>query len=274
MRKAILVIIAALLALTLLGVDAQVNSVEAQGGPSSDFPIAVEVTGEIATINANQITLTDGTSARITPATKGVSTALKKGLIVTITAELEDNDLVAKTIIVGAPAEATEVTPAPTVVATAAAQDGNGNGKGKGQGKDKDKDKGKGSDNAKGSGNNGKGQGNDKAQGKDKDKAQDDQKLAACLKKAAHPVALRLSVAFSADLNDILMWRCKGKGFGEIARAYTLAKANPSLTVDQIFAMRDDGKSWSEIASGAGLDPKNLASGAVVKPAKGKKAGK
>ncbi len=319
MRKGIVIVISALLAITLLGSSLQTTSVNAQG-PNNDFPVSVELTGVIKTITATALTLTDDTSVKINAHTSGVSADLKPGVTVTITAELDDEDFVATSIVLGIATETPEVTTqtseATAVATTAAAggkkddskgqgkgeDNGQGNGDDNGKGNNGKGSKGNGDDNENGKGNNAKGQdenngkgnngkgnngnGDDNENGKGnnakgqdenngkgnngKGQGKNDQKLAACLKNTRQPVALRLALVFNVSYTDILTWHCKGKGFGEISRAYLLAQKT-KMSVDQIFAMRDAGKSWSDILKAAGLDPRDFAMGSIIKQAKDKK---
>jgi hypothetical protein len=253
MRKTTLIIISALLTLAGVGTGMQSNPANAQGGstPPNEFPVSVQVTGVIQSITATELTLTDGSVIQINSTTQGLSPALRRGVTVTVVAAVEGDVLVALSIAAGdaGPEPAITVTPAATVSSPSQSGDtgGNGNGKGKGKGKDKDKDKGKG-----------------KGNGKDKDKGKVDAKVAACLKNIKQPTAARLADLFDVPLLEILTWHCKGKGYGEITRAYLLAQRS-TLTVEEIFAMRDDGEGWGDIVEGAGLNPKDFSSGSIVK---------
>ncbi len=293
MRKVTLIIISALLVVALFGLSAQTAPTRAEGQPSSDFPVAVEITGVIQTITVSQISLTDGTVFKINKQTKGLSSDLTAGVTITVTAQLDDEDLVAMSIVLGEASDSADVTATPeaTLEATPAATSAVTNkGKGKGQGDTEDQGNGKGNGKGKGKGNgqgdnedqdngngkgNGNGNGNSNGNGKGngKNKNQNDQKVAACLKNTKHPVATRLAIAFSpVTYTEIMTWHCNGKGFGEITRAYLIAKMKlGTITVADIFKKRDGGEGWGQIMKELGVNPKDLAAGVVIKGNKGNK---
>jgi hypothetical protein len=83
-----------------------------------------------------------------------------------------------------------------------------------------------------------------------------------CMSKTSHPVATRIAKQYGVSYAEIMNWHCQGRGFGEIMKAYALAKltstsANP-LTVEQIFAMRAEGKGWGVILKELGYKMKDL----------------
>jgi hypothetical protein len=204
---------------------------------------------------------------KINKQTTGLSPALKRGVIVTVTVQVDDEDFVALSIVLGEVTVTPSATRAATSVATKAATE-----KGKGKTDDKGQIKGNGDDNDdEGEVNgNGKGKGNDDNNGKGKDKDKDkvnDKQLAACLKNTKHPVATRLAGVFGVPYLDIMTWHCKHKGFGEITRAYLLWKQT-GMSVAQIFASRES-KGWGEIIKDSGLDPEDLAPGGVIRGKQG-----
>src|SRR5258708_27464757 len=133
---------------------------EPSATPDSDFPVAVETTGIIQSISANQIVLADGSAFKIDANTKLPKTALQPGMTVTVAAELDSEELVASSIRIGDGSD--------TSSTTGTEQPGKGNGKGNGNNDNKGGKGGKGApvatddaSSGKGSGKgNGKGSGN------------------------------------------------------------------------------------------------------------------
>jgi hypothetical protein len=87
----------------------------------------------------------------------------------------------------------------------------------------------------------------------------------ACDPQVPNPVALRIAKALDVSVQEIMGWHCKKYGFGEIRKAYVLARLTsasagklPALTVDKIFAMRTDGQGWGQIVKSAGLSMREL----------------
>jgi hypothetical protein len=76
------------------------------------------------------------------------------------------------------------------------------------------------------------------------------------------PKAAKIAEAYGVPYADVIGWFCKGYGFGQIERAYVIAKASATgktpLTVAQIFTMRDAGQGWPVIANAAGLSMRDL----------------
>jgi hypothetical protein len=95
----------------------------------------------------------------------------------------------------------------------------------------------------------------------------------ACGSGNTQPVAARLAAAFKVSYTEIMNWHCRGFGFGEIARAYALALATRGtaqpLTVEQIFARRQDGEGWGNIVKSTGIKPGQLAPGLFINRGKG-----
>lgn len=61
-----------------------------------------------------------------------------------------------------------------------------------------------------------------------------------------------LAKTLDVPVADVLSWRCKGFGWGEIAMAYNISK-QANVPVADVFAMRTAGKSWGEIMQNYGL---------------------
>jgi hypothetical protein len=76
------------------------------------------------------------------------------------------------------------------------------------------------------------------------------------------PRAARIAEAYGVSYKEVIGWFCKGFGFGQIDRAYAIAKLSAKsktpMTVAQVFAQRDAGKGWGEIVSAAGLSMKDV----------------
>ena len=60
------------------------------------------------------------------------------------------------------------------------------------------------------------------------------------------PEALRLAQRFGVTYDEIIMWFCKGFGFGEIDLAYDLSQSS-GVPVSDIFSMRSSGLGWGQI---------------------------
>jgi len=235
-RKVMLVMVGlALASLMIASTRGTGQAVYAEG--NDDFNVTLTLTGTVVQVTSNTIILTDGTTLRIIAGKTSLPANLGPGVVITIVAEIDDEDLVAITITItleGTPtAEPTtaptveptveptvaptveptvEPTTEPTVVPTMAAD---------------------------------------------------------CGGNTQQPVALRLSNALGVTYDEIMGWHCKGYGFGEIARAYLLAKnsagdANP-LTVDGIFALRASGQGWGQIVKASGVSPSKLSLGKALK---------
>jgi septal ring-binding cell division protein DamX len=92
---------------------------------------------------------------------------------------------------------------------------------------------------------------------------------ATCGSGNTHPVASRMADEFGVSYDEIMGWHCKGFGFGEIAKAYLLAKKTGKLPGDY-FAMRSAGKGWGNIFKEEEVKPRDLAPGAVIRGKKNK----
>jgi len=95
--------------------------------------------------------------------------------------------------------------------------------------------------------------------------------MATCGGPNAHPVATRLAAAFGVSYDEIMSLHCQGIGFGNIAKAYLLAKKTGKNAAD-FFALRKSGEGWGQIMKGANVKPSELSLGQAVK-GQGKKAG-
>jgi hypothetical protein len=239
----------------------------AQAASSStpeDFPVGVKLTGTITALTSKSISLDDGSTVTVNKATEGLDADIKVGVLVTISAEVDDEELVAKSISLGQPtddvaAPPQDSTPEATAVATTSSPEKN-NGKGKGndnQGNDNQGNNGKGpKDKGK---DDSKGQGNSNKNNKDKqnDKGKPTKEVAACLANLKHPVALRLATLLDLSYTEIMTWHCNGVGFGEMTRAHLVAK-KLGMTIDQVLALRKGGKGWGKILHDASISPSDL----------------
>ena len=72
--------------------------------------------------------------------------------------------------------------------------------------------------------------------------------------------ALRLAQKYGVSYDEIMGWKAKGRGFGEIEKAYgLLAKTKvQGTTVAGFFALRDGGKGWGQIAKIYGVSLKGI----------------
>ncbi len=287
-RKSTFTVLTALLLFVLAVPGLQERPVRAEGdstpAPGSDLPVYMEITGTIQALNARQLTLTDGSVIQITKDTQITPPKLKVGMAVVIEAEFDTDEFVAHTITLADAAEEVATlapTAAATSAATAAPTKAKGNGKGNGNGDDDNQGDNPGKGNGKGNGNGGNGNQGDnpgKGNGKGNGNGNDDDKKGdkdptECLKNTTHPVATRLAEALGVSYAEIMGWHCKGYGFGEIARAYLIARKS-SMTVQQILDARKAGKGWGEILKEAGVDPGDVAPGQIMGKGQGKGHGK
>lgn len=74
-----------------------------------------------------------------------------------------------------------------------------------------------------------------------------------------HPVANAIANEFEVTVEEVIALHCAGEGFGNIARAYMLARALDG-DVNAILAQRG-GKSWRDLLAEANLRPQDLAPG-------------
>jgi hypothetical protein len=71
-----------------------------------------------------------------------------------------------------------------------------------------------------------------------------------------NPVALNISIFFSGTYGDVIGLHTEGFGFGEIARAYFIAKlSNGSITPQQVLDLKAGGLGWGEIMKQYGFKP-------------------
>lgn len=249
-RKRLLSFVSLALILTLVFATLPALRVNAE---DSDFPVTVELNGVIQSISDTQLALTDGTLIKINDVTKDIAPGLKAGVAVTVTAEMDDEQFVATSI---------QVSQGDSVTSGSPSDDGKGDDNGKNANSDDDKGKGKGKGKNTNSDDNGKGKGKGKDnQQNDKDtgKSNADKAKAQCLSRTDHPVATQLATSLGISYTEIMKWHCDGIGFGEIARAYLIAK-NSKLSIDQIFALRKSHKGWGQIIKAAGLNAKDISS--------------
>src|SRR5258708_2061983 len=235
------------------------------GTPTDDWSVEIEVTATIQSITKGYLTLFDGTVIQITSQT--VSPVLVVGQTITATVEMDGENLVAVSVVIGTPTDSNSLQA--TLAATVKA------GKGKNSG---DSTNGSTNDNS-GNGGNGKG-GNGKGKGKntgtdtpDATKSanggNDGNDLTTCLSNTKQPVATQLAQILNVPYVDIMTWHCNGNGFAEIAKAYFIAQ-DSSLSIDAIFGSRKNGESWDQIATDAGISLNDLVSGLHLKHKKDK----
>jgi hypothetical protein len=257
-RKNPLIFISLSIVAALVFASVHVNPVKAQ---DDAFPVTVELTGVIQSMTSTQLVLADNTPIKIVPATD-LASGLSAGAKVVVVAEFDDEQYVAQSVQIAVGSSSTSTLPSD--------DDKGNNGKGKGKngksnGNSDDEQDGKGK-NSKGNakGNNGKGNSDDQGskgnngKGNDKDKDKADKNKAACLARTDHPVATRLADTFEVSYTEIMKWHCDGIGFGEIARAYLIAR-HSKLTVDQIFTLRKKHMGWGQIIKASGLKAKDIA---------------
>jgi hypothetical protein len=255
-RKNPLIFISLSIVAALVFASVHVNPVKAQ---DDAFPVTVELTGVIQSMTSTQLVLADNTPIKIVPATD-LASGLSAGAKVVVVAEFDDEQYVAQSVQIAVGSSSTSTLPSD--------DDKGNNSKGKGK---NGKSNGNSDDEQDGKGKNGKGNGkgnNGKGDDKDKDKA--DKNKATCLARTDHPVATRLADTFEVSYTEIMKWHCDGIGFGEIARAYLIAK-HSKLTVDQIFTLRKKHMGWGQIIKASGLKAKDIAG---LRKLMGKKANK
>lgn len=309
--------ISLVIVLMLSGLPTKIHAQDSNPETPSDFPVSIELTGTVATVTADSFTLDDGTVVKLNQHTTGTEN-LKVGTAVVVTAELDDENLVAQSITVGDGTDAVNDSTSGDTSGTGdtnTSTSDNEHGKGKnkdaannndssdntsvtdkGHGKGKDKvaadgddngdndDSGSGNNGNNGKGNgknkcknannsnsNGNGNGNGKCKNNDENKDEGNkdkgngQNEAQCLARTdQHPVAARLADALGVDYATIWAWHCKGNGFGEIARAYLIARA-ANVDVSHLFDMRDQGTGWGKIIKDLGLHPGDFAPGKLMK---------
>jgi hypothetical protein len=74
-----------------------------------------------------------------------------------------------------------------------------------------------------------------------------------------HPIALWLSTRFDLDYDQLMAMHKSGIGWGNIVKAYHLAKVNSNLGVsgEELLDMRLEGKGWGIITRELGTNPGN-----------------
>ncbi|MBZ0300361.1 MAG: hypothetical protein K8J31_11490 [Anaerolineae bacterium] len=81
-----------------------------------------------------------------------------------------------------------------------------------------------------------------------------------------HPVAARLAEEFGVSQESIVAMHCEGNGFGNIARALLLARANAEGMMAEDFLNRHHGgEGWGNIVKESGVNPAQLAPGRIGK---------
>ncbi len=60
------------------------------------------------------------------------------------------------------------------------------------------------------------------------------------------PTGLTLSARYGVSYEEIMVWFCKGYGFGEIDLAYEMSRTS-GMPVTEIFALRESGMGWGNI---------------------------
>jgi hypothetical protein len=243
----------------MIGLISPVMPSSAQGSAPTDadeLPVSVTLSGKITSLTKSALTLDDDSVVTINKHTDGLTSAIKVGVTVTVEAEVDNDEFVAKTITLGASDDSEDdATVSPTPAATDSQTVGKGKGKDKGKGnpQNSQNDSGKGKGNGKGKGPKGK---PTPAATKDhNDHGSKDQK--GCLANQHHPVALRLSKLMDESYADIMAWHCDGNGFGEILRAYLISQKT-DMSVDELLQMHKDGEGWGKIMKDADLKPSDL----------------
>jgi hypothetical protein len=234
-----------LLALTTIGFTAtpvhaqdDATPVATEGG-DGDTETRIEVTGTVTSITPKNdqvsiVILDDGSEILVNPDTDGAENFVV-GQVVTIIVSVEDDgeELTAKSATAGAPAE--EPTDEATDVATDVPTD----------------------------------VATDVATDVPTDVATEvGTAVATCGGPNAHPVATQLADAFGVSYDEIMGLHCQGMGFGNIAKAYGLAKLS-GKSVDEFLAMREQGMGWGQIIKGEGVNPSDLAPGKLKKQKSG-----
>ncbi len=233
-RKNLLLTIAALLMISLSAISLQSAPVWAQSPTTpapktGGFSLKLKIVGVVHTLTATQLTLADGTVIEL----KGLKLPanVTVGKTVTIFAEVDDNQFVAKRIALGGTVTSPAATPAATSAATA--------------------------------------EPTEEATGEPTEEAPVAATHEAdCAEPEAQATAARLSAAFNMPTSEILSLHCQGVGFGDIAKANLVARMSAQsgktpLTVAQILDMLRAGKSWADIFQAAGINPKDLRPGSV-----------
>jgi uncharacterized membrane protein YgcG len=80
----------------------------------------------------------------------------------------------------------------------------------------------------------------------------------------SHPVANSLAAEFEVEVGEIIALHCDGNGFGNIARAYLLARASEGVLDPALLLAERGGKAWKDLLDEYGLSPRDLAPGRVL----------
>jgi hypothetical protein len=245
-RKLGIPVMAALLLMAIFVGGIQSGPAHAQGEATptasatsgdDDLDVRIEITGEIESITPQSVSVsiilfTDGTEVKINPASQGAAN-LEPGMTITVIASLDDDDdqPVAKIITVQVETDVTPtVTSTPSLTPTPTSTG---------------------------------------TITPTVTSTVPATQQATCGSGNTHPVASRMADEFGVSYDEIMGWHCKGFGFGEIAKAYLLAKKTGKAPGDY-FAMRTSGKGWGNIFKEEQVKPKDLAPGAVIRGKKNK----
>ncbi|HEX2906010.1 MAG TPA: hypothetical protein VHO69_04075 [Phototrophicaceae bacterium] len=82
-----------------------------------------------------------------------------------------------------------------------------------------------------------------------------------------HPVGQAIAETFGVPYDEVMAFHCSGMGFGNIVRAYSLAKASGGNAKDYL-ERHQKGEGWGNIRKESGVDATELAPGQVLKPGK------
>lgn len=86
-----------------------------------------------------------------------------------------------------------------------------------------------------------------------------------------HPIATRIAAEFEVTPEEVMALHCQGNGFGNIARAYMLARAanensddpENNKTAEDFLDEHKSGKGWGQIVKDSEVHPSALAPGKV-----------
>lgn len=82
-----------------------------------------------------------------------------------------------------------------------------------------------------------------------------------------HPVAQAIANAYGVSYAEVMNFHCQGMGFGNIVRAYELARLGGG-TANQYLERHRNGEGWGNIRKDSDVNPSDLAPGKVLKPCK------
>jgi hypothetical protein len=84
--------------------------------------------------------------------------------------------------------------------------------------------------------------------------SEEEGELEGCPSTVTHPQGTRLAERYDVPYDEIMEWFCNGFGFGEVNRAYSLSQKK-SMSVEEVFALREDGLGWGQIKKQLGVKP-------------------